>query len=93
MTDDVKDFTEERKAAEERRAKCAAHRINPDNNNWCDPIDRTGSCDTGDCSDCGKPVFYSNQDGWYHHLDASAQCFLIGAEDSGSWLANGTVEP
>ena len=31
------------------------------------------------CNDCGRPLFYCRNAGWYFHTDPEAACFLAGA--------------
>jgi hypothetical protein len=32
------------------------------------------------CNDCGQPLYYCQNNGWYHHVDPDRQCFMVGAE-------------
>lgn len=53
-----------------RALTCRMHCLNPEENNWC------SDCDTGECVDCGEPVFFHEDCGWYHHIYTVPGCFL-----------------
>lgn len=45
-----------------------------------DPLDGQAIADDGGlaCNDCGKPIYYCENDNQYHHVDPDAEsCFLI----------------
>jgi hypothetical protein len=65
----------------ERRTACIAagiHRVgdNPNDNGWC----VGGTCNTGVCADCLRPVFYGSDDQYHHITDPHRECFLVAAE-------------
>lgn len=54
----------------------------PIDNNRVNTVDRQTVAADGllACNDCGRPAYYCEVDNNYHHVDTTAECFLIPAD-------------